>query len=117
MSGNTAPPAPPVAKAASDWRTERPLRLLIAASLLLPIAIFIIASWLSYQQHFVDAEDRLQRTVNTMHEHAVKVFETFEISQCYLEELFNNVSDTQILVEEEEYSRRIANFYKTLPQL
>jgi two-component system NtrC family sensor kinase len=115
MPGTTPPP--PAANAATDWRAERPLRLLIAASLALPLAIFLIASWLSYQQHFVDAEDRLQRTVNTMHEHAVKVFETFEISERYLEELFSNASDTQILVEEQDYSRRIANFYKTLPQL
>jgi two-component system NtrC family sensor kinase len=113
MSGPSAPPLPPAANAV----TERPLRLLIVASLALPLVIFLIASWLSYQQHFVDAEDRLQRTVTTMHEHAIKVFETFEISERYLEELFNDVSDTQILIEEQEYSRRIANFIKTLPQL
>jgi two-component system NtrC family sensor kinase len=113
MSGPSAPPLPPAASAV----TERPLRLLIAASLALPLAIFLIASWLSYQQHFVEAESRLQRTVSTMHEHAIKVFETFEISERYLEELFNDVSDTQIQVEEQEYSRRIANFIKTLPQL
>ncbi|MEP7029529.1 MAG: ATP-binding protein [Pseudolabrys sp.] len=101
----------------TDGRAERPLRFLIVASLLLPIVIFAIASWISYNQHFTDAQDRLQRTVNTMHEHAVKVFETFEISERYLEEMFNSIGDSYIRTEEKNYSERIRNFIKNLPQL
>ncbi len=117
MPGPAPQDQPPSGTTLADSRAERPLRLLIAASLALPLAIFLIASWLSYNRHFVEAEDRLQRTVSTMHEHAIKVFETFEISARYLEELFNNVSDANILADEQDYSRRIANFIKTLPQL
>jgi two-component system, NtrC family, sensor kinase len=97
--------------------TERPLRLLIAASLALPLTIFAIGSWISYGDHFKAAEDRLQRTVGMMHEHAIKVFETFEISERYMEELFNDVGNTDISKNEAEYSGRIRNFIRTLPQL
>ena len=117
MSGPAPQPQQPVPGAPSDRPTERPLRLLIAASVALPLAIFAVAGWISYNQHFVEAQERLQRTVGTMHEHAIKVFETFEISERYLEELFNNVSDADILANEQDYSRRVANFIKTLPQL
>jgi len=101
------------AAAGAQW----PVRLLIAASLVLPLAIFAIASWISYRAHFAEAEDRLQRTVATLQEHAIKVFETFEISERYMEELFNDVGDADIRRNESDYSRRIRNFIKTLPQL
>ena len=40
---------------------ERPLRMLLVASVLLPISLFGIVSAISYRQHFVDARDRLER--------------------------------------------------------
>lgn len=101
----------------ADSRAERPLRLLIAASLVLPLIIFTIAGWISYNQHIADAIDRLQRTVGTMQEHAIKVFETFAISERYMEEMFNGVANAEITEGEEEYSTRIRNFIHDLPQL
>ena len=101
----------------ADSRAERPLRLLIVASVVLPLAIFAIAAWISYNQHIADATDRLQRTVDTMQEHAVKVFETFAISERYMEELFNDETDEDIVGSEQEYSARIRNFIRDLPQL
>jgi two-component system NtrC family sensor kinase len=101
----------------ADGRAERPLRLLIVAAVALPIAIFAFASWISYNQHVAEAKDRLERTVATMQEHAIKVFETFEISERYLEEMFNGVSDGAVRQDEVKYSTRLRNFIKTLPQL
>ena len=98
-------------------RAERPLKLLIAASIIFPVAIFLFAGWISYNQHIADAHDRLQRTVDTMQEHAIKVFETFSISERYMEEMFNGMSDADLRADELEYSRRIRNFIHDLPQL
>src|SRR3569623_1556046 len=107
----------PTAAARAASRAERPLKILIAASVILPLIIFAIASWISYNQHVADARDRLQRTVDTMQEHAIKVFETFAISERYMEEMFSGVSDADIRGHEEDYSRRIRNFIRDLPQL
>ncbi|MDP2411434.1 MAG: ATP-binding protein [Pseudolabrys sp.] len=112
----TRPPQP-IVLPPTDGRAERPLRLLIAAALVLPITIFLIAAWISYSQHIIEARDRLERTVAAMHEHAVKVFETFEISDRYLEEIFSNVADATIRINEADYSARLGNFIKALPQL
>ncbi|MBS0533391.1 MAG: response regulator [Proteobacteria bacterium] len=109
-------PTPTAAERAASL-AERPLKLLIAASVVLPLTIFAIASWISYDQHMVEASDRLQRTVGTMQEHAIKVFETFAISERYLEELFNDVPDAAIRADEQTYNERLRNFTKTLPQL
>ena len=107
------PPAPP----AADTRAEWPLRLLIVASLALPLAIFAIAAVISYNQHVDEATDRLERTVGIMQEHAIKVFETFQISERYLEELFADTDDAEIRADEAEYNKRLSNFIKDLPQL
>ena len=113
----TAPTKPPAAASAADSRAERPLRLLMIASVVLPLVVFVIAGWISYNQHIADATDRLQRTVATMQEHAIKVFETFAISERYMEEMFNDVSAAEIAESEEEYSVRLRNFTHSLPQL
>jgi two-component system NtrC family sensor kinase len=113
-SDSASQPSPP---SAADSRAEWPLRLLIAASLALPLTIFAVASVISYNQHVTEATDRLQRTVRIMQEHAIKVFETFEISERYLEELFSDADDAEIREDEAEYNKRLNNFIKDLPQL
>ncbi len=97
--------------------SQRPLRLLIAASVILPLAIFAIASWLSYRNHQIEARDRVERTLGLVHEHATKVFETFEISERYLEEMFRDVSDEEIIANEKTYSERIKSLSDRIPQI
>lgn len=106
-------PSTPVAERRPEW----PLQLLIVASVALPVAIFAVAAWISYNQHIAEATDRLQRTVGIMQEHAIKVFETFAISERYMEELFNNTSDDEIRLHQGDYSMRLRRFIKGLPQL
>jgi hypothetical protein len=83
---------------------ERPLRMLLAATVVLPILLFSAVAAISYRQHFVDARDRLNRDVGRITEHALKVFETFELSAIYLDELIANVSDEEIRNNEAQYS-------------
>ena len=45
------------------------------------------------------------------------MFETFELSAIYLDELISNVSDEEIRKNEQEYSARLLNITRTLPQL
>ena len=47
----------------------------------------LFAGWLSYQQHVADARDRLDRDLGRIYEHALKVFETFDLCARYLDEL------------------------------
>jgi two-component system, NtrC family, sensor kinase len=96
---------------------ERPLRMLLVATVLLPILLFSAVAAISYRQHFVDARDRLDRDLGRITEHALKVFETFELSAIYLDELIANVTDGEIRREEAQYSARLRNVIKSLPQL
>ncbi|WP_336487430.1 hypothetical protein [Methylobacterium nigriterrae] len=51
-------------------------RILVAVSVLLPVAILVLASWHNRGDVLREADTRVERTVRVLHEHAVKVFET-----------------------------------------
>ncbi|WP_162912972.1 PAS domain-containing protein [Rhodospirillaceae bacterium SYSU D60014] len=59
--------------------TLQPLRLLLVASVLVPMLLFAAAAWQSYQKTIEEAEMEVRKTVSILHEHARKVFETHEL--------------------------------------
>jgi two-component system NtrC family sensor kinase len=95
----------------------RSLRWLVALSVVLPLAILAIAGWLSYQQHFADAKDRLDRDLGRIYEHALKVFETFDLSARYVDEMLDGVSSEELRAKETLYNTKLKALIETLPQL
>ena len=95
----------------------RPLRVLLVGSIVLPITLYAVAAAISYHQHFDDARDRLRRNLAIVHEHAQKVFETFEFASRYLDEITDDVTDEQIRANEAMYSERLRAMTASLPQL
>ena len=98
-------------------RAERPVHWLLAASIVLPVAVFAAGAAISYHQHQAAARDRLQRNLATVYEHALKVFETIDVSARYVDELLLSVSDEQIRAAEGEYNMRLRTLTDMLPQL
>ena len=96
---------------------ERPMHWLLAAAIVLPAVVFVAGSAISYRQHQEDARDRLQRNLGTVYEHALKVFETIDVSARYVDEIFVNVSDAQIRGSESDYNTRLRALTDMLPQL
>ena len=79
--------------------------------------LYAIAATISYHQHFDDARDRLRRNLAIVHEHAQKVFETFEFASRYLDEITGNATDEQIRANEASYSERLRAMTASMPQL
>ena len=107
----------PAGRRATTGRAERPLWWLLGASIVLPLLVLAIGSVISYRQSFIDAQDRLDRTLATVTEHATKVFETFEITAIYVDQLIGNVSNEEIRLAEVRYHERLKRLTTTLPQL
>jgi two-component system NtrC family sensor kinase len=107
----------PAGRRATTGRAERPLWWLLGASIVLPLLVLAIGSVISYRQSFSDAQDRLERTLATVTEHATKVFETFEITATYVDQLIGNVSNEEIRLAELRYHERLKRLTTTLPQL
>ena len=95
----------------------RPLRVLLICSVVLPVTLYAVAAAFSYHQHFEEANDRLRRNLAIVHEHAQKVFETFEFAARYLDEMTEGVSQEELRTNEKLYSDRMRSMTSSLPQL
>jgi two-component system NtrC family sensor kinase len=116
-SRRTEPTGADLTRTAPGGNAERALRALLAASIILPILIFGGIAWIAYQQHFEDARSRLEAMLGVVYEHASKVFETFELAARYTDEIFEDVSDAQIIASEAHYHARLKVLTDRLPQL
>ena len=65
----------------------RLLQWMMAASLALPVALFVIAASISYGSTRDIADREIERTLDVAHEHALKVFETIDRSLAELNEV------------------------------
>ena len=95
----------------------RPLRVLLVCSVILPVALYAVAAAISHRQHFDEARDRLRRNLAIVHEHAQKVFETFEFASRYIDEITEGTTDAQIRANEQVLSERLHAITLSLPQL
>ena len=95
----------------------RLLQWMMAASLTLPIALFIIASTISYNSTNDIADREVERTLDVAHEHALKVFETIDRSLAELNEVVRGISDGAIRSREEALHLRLKRLTDSLPQL
>jgi two-component system NtrC family sensor kinase len=96
---------------------ERTLKVLLVSSIVLPTLTFAGVAWIGYHEQFTYARDRLDRTLGNVHEHATKVFETFELSARYVDEVLEQVSNQEILANEQRYHTSLRGLTDLLPQL
>ncbi|MFK4511595.1 ATP-binding protein [Bradyrhizobium daqingense] len=93
------------------------LQWMMAASLALPIALFAIASAISYTSTKDTADREIERTLDVAHEHALKVFETIDRSLAELGEVVRGLPDDTIRARESALHRRLKRLADSLPQL
>ena len=90
---------------------------LVALSLILPLAILDHCRMDVLSQHFSDARDRLDRDLGRIYEHALKVFETFDLSASYVDELLEGVSNERVRAEQAQFKAKLKTLIDNLPQL
>jgi signal transduction histidine kinase/ActR/RegA family two-component response regulator len=112
-------PAPPEAKtiAAPPGAAERFLRGVIIAAVLLPLGIFIGVSFLSYQTHFADARERLAHSVDVIHAHAARVFESHLLIAGQVDAILQGMADDDIRRQEVALNARFKLISDRLPQI
>ena len=93
------------------------LQWMMAASLALPIALFVIAATISYTSTKDIADREIERTLDVAHEHALKVFETIDRSLAELNEVVRGLPDDTIRAREPALHRRLKRLADSLPQL
>ena len=101
----------------SQFSAIRLLRLAMLAAFVLPLILFIFMAVTSYRATQRVADQRIERTVNILHEHGLKVFETVERAIAETNEIVRDMSDEQIRANERELHDRLRAVVVSLPQL
>src|SRR6267154_274861 len=65
----------------------RLLQLMMVACVVLPILLFGFASWLNYRHENAVADDRIERSLDILHEHTLKVVQTVERAIAEVDEI------------------------------
>jgi two-component system, NtrC family, sensor kinase len=95
----------------------RLLLLMMIASVVLPSALFVYASWVSYREINAVAGERIRRSLDVMQEQALKVFQTVDRTFAEVNEIVRGMSDEDIRADEPRLHQRLAGIVATMPQL
>jgi two-component system NtrC family sensor kinase len=90
---------------------------MMVASVVLPAVLFIFASWLSYRHEYSVADDRIERSLDILHEHTLKIFQTVERAMAEVEEIVRDLPDDVVRSDQARLHARLKNIVDALPQL
>ena len=95
----------------------RLLRLMMVASVVLPVVLFACASWLSYRNIERVTDERIDRSLDILHEHALKVLQTVDRTFAEIDEVMRGMSDGDIRANEQVLHDRLDHIVNEMPQL
>jgi two-component system NtrC family sensor kinase len=95
----------------------RLLKLMMVASVVLPAVLFAFAAWISYRNIASETDERIDRSLDILHEHALKVLQTIQVTFGQIDEVTRAMSDDDIRRNEVPLHARLMKIVNTLPQL
>jgi two-component system, NtrC family, sensor kinase len=95
----------------------RLLQLMMVASVVLPLMLFSFAGWQNYRHEQAVADDRIERSLDILHEHTLKVFQTVERSIAEVAEIVRGMPDEEIREQQPRLHERVKRIVDALPQL
>jgi signal transduction histidine kinase/ActR/RegA family two-component response regulator len=105
----------------SDMQSQRTtvIRLLqfaMVAALVLPAALFAYASSVTYHSISTATDERIKRSLDVMHEQALRVFRSVELAFGHVDDMVRGLSDEQIHASEQLLHDRLLAIVKNLEQ-
>jgi two-component system NtrC family sensor kinase len=97
--------------------TLRLLRVLAAASLLVPLALFGFASWVSLRDMRARADERISRSLDVMEEQALKGFQSVTVAMDGIQRMLGTRSPAEIAAEEPQLHGDLVKINATLPEV
>ncbi|MDQ4062280.1 MAG: ATP-binding protein, partial [Pseudomonadota bacterium] len=95
----------------------RLLQVLMWAALVLPAALFAYAAWANYRALGKVADERIERTLDVLQEHALRVFQTIDRTIAETNEVLRGLTDEQIRADEPGLHRRLRQTQEAIPQI
>ncbi len=79
----------------------RGLKIMLVASVAIPVAIFSYASWIGYQNAFAHADEKLSASLGIMAEHTAGVFQSVDLTFAAVNAIAGDLTDEQIEASEQ----------------
>ncbi|MBX9739323.1 MAG: response regulator [Beijerinckiaceae bacterium] len=92
-------------------------KLVVALTILLPSIAFGVAAWTSYDRFLREARARIESRVELAHQHAQRVFATFDLAAAQTEEFLLDHDDESIVRQGMELSSKLARLGSALPEV
>src|SRR5438067_2895618 len=95
----------------------RLLQLMLVASIVLPLLLFSFAGWVNYRNEERIADERIERSLDILHEHTLKVFQTVERAIAEVDEIVRGMPDAAVRGDQSRLHDRLKQIVDALPQL
>jgi two-component system NtrC family sensor kinase len=92
----------------------RLLKTMLAASIVIPAALFSYASWINYQDSIAHADEQLTASLNILSEHASKVFQSIDLAVTSVDAIAGDLPDEQIKARQEALHYQLTKLEKAL---
>ena len=93
------------------------LRILVWLSVLLPSLLLVAVAQVSWQERQHDLKRSLQHTLDLVHEHALRTFDTYALVAGQANEIVRGLSDDAVRAQEQVLNERLARLAQPLPQI
>ena len=90
---------------------------MMAGTIILPLVLFVYASWLDYSNAYATARERIERSLDVMQEHAQRVFEPVNLIFLEVEHLLVGLSRDQIRGREPRLNGQLKSIADALAQV
>ncbi len=92
----------------------RLLKTMLVASIFFPVAFFVYASWLNYQNAFARADEQLASSLNILSEQASKVFQSVDLTFAGVDAVLGDLDDDQIKASAQTLHFQLTKLEKAL---
>jgi two-component system, NtrC family, sensor kinase len=92
----------------------RLLKIMLVASIALPVALFCYVSWVNYHDVVAHADEQLKASLNILSEHASKVFQSVDLTFTSVDAILGEPTDQQISAREETLHYQLRKLEKAL---
>src|SRR6476646_3559827 len=92
----------------------RLLKAMLAASLVVPVALFSYASWVNYHTALTHADEQLTASLNILSEQASKIFQSVDLTLSSVDAILGDLTDEQIKARQEALHQQLKKLEKAL---
>jgi two-component system NtrC family sensor kinase len=100
-----------------EAKATRPLLWLVLTAVAVPILLFFYGSWATHEKLKGLVGERIERTLDILQEHALKVLQTTERLLYEADQLLADIPDKAIEARETELSDRLKDIQQAVPEV